>query len=45
MTKSDHDFFGRGSLRRILGYRWYVFKSNDQLLEETSMKNISELVF
>ena len=39
------DFFGTSSLRRILGYRWFDFKSNDQLLVETSMKNISELIF
>ena len=30
------DSFGTGSLRKILGYQW--FKSNDRLLEETSMK-------
>ena len=39
------DSFGTSSLRKILGYRWYEFMSNDRLLEETSMKNISELVF
>ena len=39
------DSFGTSSLRRILGYRWYDFVSNDRLLEETSMKNISQLIF
>jgi hypothetical protein len=39
------DSSGRSSLRRILGYRRYNFKSNDRLLEKTSMKHISELVF
>ena len=45
VLKRRLDSFGTSSLRRILGYRWYDFKSNDRLLEETSMKNISELVF
>ena len=39
------DSFGTSSLRRILGYRWCDFMYNDRLLEETSMKNISELIF
>ena len=39
------DSFGTSSLRRILGYRWTDFVSNDRLLEETSMKKISELIF
>ena len=39
------DSLGTSSLRRILGYRWTDFMSNDRLLEETSMKNISELIF
>ena len=32
------DSLGTSSLRRILGYRWTDFMSNDRLLEETSMK-------
>ena len=39
------DSFGTSNLRRILGYRWFHFMSNDRLLEVTSMKNISELIF
>ena len=31
--------------QKILGYRWFDFKSTDQLPKETSMKNISELIF
>ena len=31
------DSFGTSSLRRVLGYRWTDFVSNDRLLEETSM--------
>ena len=39
------DSLGTSSLRNILGYQWFYFKSNDRFLEKTSMKNISELIF
>ena len=43
--KRRFDSFGTSSLRKILGYQWFDFKSNDRLLDETSMINISELIF
>ena len=42
--RSRLDSFGTGSLRKILGYRWFDFVSNRRLLRETGMTNISRLV-
>ena len=36
--------FGTVSLRRILGYRWSDFVSNDQLLRETGMRHITCII-
>ena len=33
--------FGTGSLRRILGYRWSDFVSNERLLRETRMRFVT----
>ena len=38
------DAFGTINLRRILGYKWYDFIPNKQVLQESSMINISKLV-
>ncbi len=42
--RSRLDSFGTGSLRKILGYRWYDFVPNQRLLQETGMVNISRLI-
>ena len=36
--------FGTRSLRRILGYRWSDFVSNEQLLRETQMRFVTRIV-
>ena len=38
------DSFGTKNLRRIFGYRWYDKVSNQRLLEEASLDNISTIV-
>ena len=38
------DAFGTINLRRILGYKWNDFIPNTQVLQESSMTNISKLV-
>ena len=36
--------FGTRSLRRILGYRWFDFVSNERLLRETQMRFVTCIV-
>ena len=38
------NFFGTRSLRRILGYRWSDFVSNERLLRETQMRFVTCIV-
>lgn len=38
------DAFGTMSLRRILGYHWSDFISNDQLLRETKMRHVTCII-
>ena len=38
------DAFGTINLRRILGYKWDDFISNTQVLQESSMINITEII-
>ena len=43
-TRARLDAFGTKNLRRIFGYHWYDKVSNQRLLEEASLDNISTLV-
>ena len=38
------NYFGTSSLRRILGYRWSDFVSNERLLRETQMRCVTSIV-
>ena len=38
------DVFGTGSLRRILGYRWSDFVSNDRVYKEARMRCITCII-
>ena len=38
------DDFGTRSLRKIMGYHWYVFVSNQRLFRETDSKPITSVV-
>ena len=42
--KARLDSFGTANLRRILGYRWFDFVSNERVLRMTSMSKISDMV-
>ena len=36
--------FGTRSLRRILGYRWLDFVSNERMLRDTQMRSVTDIV-
>ena len=38
------DVFGTMSLRRIMGYRWYDFVSNERLLRETDSRHVTSII-
>ncbi len=42
--KARLNSFGTANLRRILGYKWFDFISNERVLQLTSMKYISDMV-
>ena len=43
VVRHGHDVFGTRCLRRIMGYRWYDFVSNQQLLRETDSRLITSI--
>ena len=45
MLEEDWKFYKKQTMVYVKpGYRWFDFVSNDRLLEETSMTNISKLI-